>query len=146
MVNPSAAAMTTDFDDAHDRHWRDAETLREGSRLANADHLYGISAECGLKALMQCFGMSVRDGEPDNRNDRRHIDQLVGRYDAYRSSSVYPNAVNYTLINTSAFNDWRASQRYAVESAFTQDRVDAHATGAREVRDLVKAARREGLL
>jgi hypothetical protein len=146
MVNPSATIMTTDFDDAHDRHWRDAERLRGDNRLANADHLYGISAECGLKALMQSFGMSVRNGEPDNRNDRKHIDQLVGRYDAYRSSSVYPNAVNYTLIDTSAFDDWRASQRYAVESAFTVTRVNAHAIAARDVRTLVSTAKLEGLL
>ncbi|MGV0761318.1 hypothetical protein V6768_18510 [Tistrella mobilis] len=146
MVNQSTAIMTIDFGNAHDRHWNDAETLRENGRLANADHLYGFSAECGLKALMQSFGMSVHDGEPADRRDWKHVDQLAERYETYRSGSTYPNAASYMLVNGNAFNDWRASQRYAVESAFTQDRVDAHATGAREVRDLVKAARREGLL
>jgi len=40
-----------DFLDAHERHWEDAELLFGNRRWANADHLYGLAAECGLKAL-----------------------------------------------------------------------------------------------
>ncbi len=43
--------MQADFLDAHERHWQDAELLLTNQRLANADHLYGMSAECGLKRL-----------------------------------------------------------------------------------------------
>lgn len=50
--------MKTDFHDAHERHWDDAERLFEAQRWANADHLYGVAAECGLKWLMVHFGMS----------------------------------------------------------------------------------------
>jgi len=46
--------MTADFLDAHERHWTDAEILFAQGRFANADHLYGLSAECGLKWLMRC--------------------------------------------------------------------------------------------
>ena len=35
------------FLDAHNRHWKDAELLFCRARLANADQLYGFSAECG---------------------------------------------------------------------------------------------------
>ena len=48
-----------DFSDAHRRHWEDAELLHAYSRWANADQLYGFSAECGLKAVMQVLGMHV---------------------------------------------------------------------------------------
>jgi len=41
--------MSIDFLDPHDRHWEDGERLFGVSRWANADHLYGLSAECGLK-------------------------------------------------------------------------------------------------
>ena len=42
------------------RHWEDAELLFSEKRLANADHLYGFSAECGLKAVMEALGMGGR--------------------------------------------------------------------------------------
>lgn len=48
-----STALGTDFVDAHERHWRDAELLWQHQRWANADQLYGLSAECGLKALMR---------------------------------------------------------------------------------------------
>jgi hypothetical protein len=41
--------MNTDFLDAHERHHDDADHLHANARHANADHLYGVSAECGLK-------------------------------------------------------------------------------------------------
>ena len=53
-------AHQEDYSDAHDRHWEDAELLRTRGRLANADHLYGFSAERGLKAAMQSLRMPFR--------------------------------------------------------------------------------------
>lgn len=61
--------MQADYLDAHERHWEDAEHLFQSGRWANADHLYGLAAECGLKKLMLAFGMSYdtsRD-RPDNK-------------------------------------------------------------------------------
>ncbi len=48
-----------DFLDAHHRHRADAELLFEHDRWANADRLYGFSAECSLKAVMTTLGMPV---------------------------------------------------------------------------------------
>ncbi|MEC5213052.1 hypothetical protein RCH06_001594, partial [Polaromonas sp. CG_9.5] len=60
--------MNADFLDAHHRHLRDADCLFSASHLANADHLYGMAAECGLKRLMIAFGMQTNDtGAPENR-------------------------------------------------------------------------------
>ncbi|MBF0346450.1 MAG: hypothetical protein HQL81_02175 [Magnetococcales bacterium] len=36
---------------AAERHLRDAEFLLKNQRNANADHLYGLAAECMIKAL-----------------------------------------------------------------------------------------------
>jgi len=46
-------SMPTDFRDAAERHFEDAGYLEAGNRPANADHLFGLSAECALKAVMQ---------------------------------------------------------------------------------------------
>ncbi len=69
--------MQTDFLDAHERHWEDAELLFAQSRWANADHLYGLAAECGLKRLMIVFRMPVAaDGGPQLPHDRVHADRV----------------------------------------------------------------------
>lgn len=61
--------MKADFLDAHERHLIDAKQLYNAARIANADHLYGLSAECGLKQLMYCFGMSLdASGCPSKRD------------------------------------------------------------------------------
>ena len=66
-----------DFADAHRRHWEDAESLFDCGHWANADHLYGLSAECGLKAVMRALGMQVDDeGAPIDKEHRKHIDEL----------------------------------------------------------------------
>ncbi|MFD0391323.1 hypothetical protein ACFQ4K_31330 [Tistrella bauzanensis] len=113
MANPTQAVMPPDFADAHERHWQDARSLSSAGRLPNADHLYGFSAECGLKALMVCFGMTMGTDGPVDRKDREHIDRLFQRYESYRSNSRHPSAAAYTITSTTAFDDWHASQRYA---------------------------------
>lgn len=136
--------MQTDFRDAHERHWEDAELLFEQSRWANADHLYGLAAECGLKRLMIAFGMKVAaGGGPQLPQDRVHADQVWDRYETYRSGY---NRATYILPNTNPFADWHIGQRYAHRSDFDQDRAQRHRNGAETVRKLINKAEQEGLL
>ena len=78
--------MPADFLDAHHRHWDDAERLFTAQRWANADHLYGLAAECGLKALMQ----KLKGGPLDPKNDYVHVmeskkpSNAWARFEAYR--------------------------------------------------------------
>ena len=67
-----------DFLDAHRRHWGDAELLFAQSRRANADQMYGFSAECGLKAVMKKLGMQVdaATGKPAEDEHRKHVQDL----------------------------------------------------------------------
>jgi hypothetical protein len=138
--------MHADFLDAHRRHLRDADFLLSASRLANADHLYGMAAECGLKRLMLAFDMATRpsDGAPVNIQDRAHVDKLWVRYETYRSGRV--DGVQLGLPSSTPFDDWCVSQRYAHEDGFDRARVAPHQTGAHAVHALVKKAERAGLL
>jgi len=136
--------VNTDFLDAHDRHWQDAETLFVGKRFANADHLYGLSAECGLKRLMMAFGMKTHsDGTPEDKNDLVHVDKVWVRYESYRSGH---SATDYTLPLSNPFGDWDVSQRYANQSQFNRASAASHRRGADFVRNLIKRANMEGLL
>lgn len=135
--------MNTDFSSAHDRHWDDAEMLFGKSRLANADHLYGVAVECGLKALMRSSGMAVdKFGNPTNPKDRLHANEIWDHYEACRSGRV--NGPSYPLPQDNPFADWDVSQRYADQGNFTQERVTPHQGGAKIVHTLVMQARKAG--
>lgn len=72
-MHAGTAKLPDDFIDAHRRHWEDAELLFDSGRWPNADQLYGISAECGLKALvMRCPGMPPKIP----RKYKEHVDKL----------------------------------------------------------------------
>jgi len=139
-------AMQADFLDAHHRHWDDAERLFAAHRWANADHLYGMAAECGLKRLMLVFGMlfdSVGD-RPANQPDRVHADGVWARYESYRCG--HHRGATYVLPPVNPFDNWNASQRYAHQSLFDAARATSHQIGANQVRQLIKKAQWEGLI
>lgn len=138
--------MNSDFHDAHLRHWEDAEYLYLATRMANADHLYGLSAECGLKRLMLAFGMPVdsQRGDPRLSVDKKHADRLWDRYESYRSG--YHSGSRYLLSGTNPFSNWNISHRYAARNHFPNIHVDAHRSGAKHVMSVVSTAVLDGLL
>lgn len=137
--------LPEDFLDAHERHYDDAQSLYAQRRWANADHLFGIAAECGLKALTVNF-----KGTPLAKNERRHISEASKPTDAwdifesYRSGHVL--AGRFALPVANPFTNWDVSQRYAGQSHFDQAVVDPHRDGANIVKNLINTARLEGLL
>ncbi|GEO82112.1 SAM-dependent methyltransferase [Pararhodospirillum oryzae] len=136
--------MDVDFLDAHSRHLKDAGILFEAGRWANADHLFGMAAECGLKRLMVAFGMAVKEsGDPEKYEDRKHADAVWVRYETYRAGY---GAAEYGFEGGNPFSNWRAEQRYASEAGFTPARVEGHKDAARRVHALVRKAQWEGLL
>lgn len=138
--------MPADFLDAHKRHWDDAERLLDSKRWANADHLYGMAAECGLKKLMLAFGMTfdAAKDRPADVSDRKHIDAIWTRFESYRSG--HHKGVRFALPTENPFVDWAVSQRYAPQNHFDVVRVIAHQAGANLVRQLVNKAVLEGVV
>lgn len=138
--------MNADYLDAHERHWDDAERLCAVERWANADHLYGMAAECGLKRLMLAFDMpfdSTRD-RPAERKDQAHANGIWARYESYRSG--HPQGARYGLSAANPFDDWHVSQRYAHQALFDTARVEQHRKGADLVNRLVTRALVEGMI
>lgn len=138
--------MTTDFHDAHNRHWDDAELLYESERWANADQLYGLSAECGLKKLMVTFDMpfDAARGMPSLVVDKVHANRVWDRYEAYRSG--HHAGTDYGLVTNNPFTDWDISNRYSHRNDFSKLYVDPHKSGADEVRRLIRKAVLEGII
>lgn len=139
-------AKQADFLDAHQRHWDDAEHLFQNERWANADHLYGMAAECGLKQLMVKFGMEINpsSGSPKDKKDWEHAKNIWARFESYRSGRM--EGVGYELPTNNPFSDWDVSDRYAPRSNFNQAEVQAHQAGAMVVCGLINKAKLDGLL
>ena len=137
--------MGTDFQDAHYRHWADAELLFDSGHLANADHLYGLAAECGLKAIMAAWGMpyDYQKDQPSRDPDRKHADRIWHRYEHYRQG---PQAAHYQLSASSPFADWRIHQRYWPRHRFDASTVEKHRQAADEVHQVLRHAQWEGRL
>ena len=136
--------MATDFLDSHHRHWHDAELLFREERWANADQLYGLAAECGLKRLMIEFGMPHDSSGPSERKDKVHVNRLWRRFEDYRSGhSVGPA---FSLPQGEPFEDWSIEQRYAATDEISEGQVQAHRTACEMTRALVKMATMQGLL
>lgn len=140
------ANKVSDFLDAHQRHWDDAERLFQAQRWANADHLYGMAAECGLKRLMLAFGMPFDKIKnwPTISEDRAHAKGIWNRFESYRSGK--PEGLDYGLPSHNPFDDWDIADRYAHQSNFDQACLQAHQTGAQTVCELIKKAQYNGLL
>jgi hypothetical protein len=141
----TAQNLPPDYLDAMERHWLDAEQLFHPplSRLANADQLYGLSAECGLKALMMKWGMTLNlHNAPAHRDDRTHADLIWGQYETYRQGRF----TTLALPPTNPFDDWSIHHRYAHRSCFQKAVVEGHRQGAVEVQQIVKEAERIGVL
>lgn len=97
--------MQADFFDAHERHWDDAERLFNAQCWANADQLYALAAECGLKRLMLAFGMpfDTSKDRPDKEQDRKHADGIWARYESYRYG--HHRGTGYGLPSSNPFSD-----------------------------------------
>ena len=133
-----------DFTDAHLRHWRDVELLFEHERWANADQLYGFSAECGLKAVMAMLGMPVEEsGQPAKPEHRKHVHELWPVFISFVSGRNGGRFLSM-LPAGEPFVDWSHHHRYASSRHFGRIRVRPHRHGARGVLALTQQAHQEG--
>ena len=136
-----------DFHDAHLRHWQDAELLFRHDRWANADQLYGLSAECGLKAVMLGSGMRVRrsDGAPEQSEHRQHVAELWPVFGAFVSGRKRARYLRL-LPNVNPFASWSIADRYADGRHCNRERVGLHRLAANKVRSMVQSAQQDGVL
>lgn len=126
--------MSTDFRDASDRHYEDAEFLLTQMRAVNADHLYGLSAECSLKAVMHALGMAVApDGAPADRGHKVHIPELWAAFQSFAKGGLSSRYLE-PLDKDNPFSDWAVDQRYWVRTAISASATSSHAAAAAQCR------------
>ncbi len=115
---------TIDFHQAARRHFRDAELLAGHARQANAGHLYGFAAECGVKALLVWKGypsdpVSGEIIEKRPKKFRVHIHGLTKNINMVYTFLDGRGAAKYLAMIPSIgdFSDWKTDHRYYIESA-----------------------------
>lgn len=133
-----------DFSDAHARHWRDAELLLQEERWANADQLYGFSAECGLKAVMVANGMPVdnQTGSPEPHY-RKHIQELWGTFRSFVHGRPTASQLHH-LPQSNPFEKWSHHYRYSASHHFDAATVSPHRTAARQVHQFYQRLQVDG--
>ena len=135
-----------DFHDAHLRHWDDAECLFEDGRWANADQLYGLSAECGLKAVMLVSRMPVgRFGVPTQREHRQHVNILWPEFKKFVRGRIGGRYLNM-LPGGNPFASWSIEDRYAHSGHFNYASVSPHRSAADGIRKMVRHAREDRVI
>lgn len=137
--------MCTDFRDAAERHWHDGGTLFSDDALANADHLFGLSAECALKAVMEPMGMTLNaDGKPSERRYRIHINDLWNEFHAFTTGRIGERYISMLSMAPNPFSDWDINQRYHHRTAIPRQRVQRHREAAMAAMTILQEAILDG--
>ena len=139
MKAGSGGSHGDDFTDAHRRHWTDAELLYSHARWPNADHLYGLSAECGLKAVMRFLGMPA----DTPTKYRKHVRELWPIFEDFARGRDGGRYVRM-LPGGAPFADWSHDDRYAHRSHFNHEGVEPHRLAAQGVRTMVGSMEQDG--
>lgn len=143
--------MNVDFKNAASRHYRDGELLYQNSRWANADQLYGLSAECVFKRIIVGLDPSGADPETgDFKNKsphRKHFDKNSQKdLWNYFSVTFSGRLAHHALPNTNGFSDWDIFQRYVHECHFDQQRVDSHRMATIALQNLLQELFTDGVI
>jgi hypothetical protein len=137
--------MNTDFRDAAVRHFVDGDELTKSQRHANADQLYGLSAECSLKAVMVGLGMeTTKKGSPQDRAHKVHMPELWMAFQSFAEGRLASRYLE-PLAHLNPFNDWGVEQRYCASTRIGHARAQAHRRGAEMCRESMERAIVDGV-
>lgn len=124
--------MTEAYADAACRHWSDAEHLHGVTRLPNADHLYGLAAECALKVVLLQIPACLESGSLQKRY-YQHINELWELMPLQSVTRLASGLVPLLRMQSKPFSDWNVDQRYASGEATTDTILKTHRDAARRV-------------
>lgn len=113
----------TNYSEAASRHWSDAEFLKENQRPDNADHLYGVAAECCIKSAI-ITGHRIND-ENLPKKYWEHVDLLWDLVPIQQLSRNFPGIVPIMKL-ANPFLNWKVAHRYAASGIVALEEIDAH--------------------
>lgn len=141
-----------DFASAARRHHDDAQHLFDGGRLASADHLAGLAAECYLKVVqVEHLGYAVSTtGPPTPPGKSRsaasgHLPALWQEVANNLNGRAGARFVSLLTVGR-PFDAWQINDRYSDGAHCTSSVVQQHLHATGSVAVLVEQARQDGVL
>lgn len=133
------------------RHLQDAELLQREARFANADHLAGVAAECGLKAILVEYlgGDTDARGRPTHpRSPQKSFGHLPNLWGDIASTAQGRTAASFIglLDAENLFASWNVAERYSDGTHVDKNRADKHIVSARTVLTILQQAQIDGVL
>lgn len=138
------------------RHFKDAGSLLGARREANAGQLFGIAAECGIKAILVASRVPVDAEGSISRlpgvkgkgfkehwpNLHQTLTDLANAIPDSRTATTYLSA----LPNLAHFNDWKIEHRYWRDAALPLASVALWQLAAGDVMAVLDQAKEDGVL
>lgn len=152
----STGSVQVNYAESARRHFHDAGVLRGYGRQANAGQLFGIAAECGIKAVLVACKVPVDtqgsiDGIPGTKGKgfRDHWPQLgqalvdlAGFIPDSRMATGYLSL----MPNLTHFSNWLIAHRYWCDAALPLTSLEAWNAAAAEVMAALDRAQEDGSL
>jgi hypothetical protein len=125
-------SVSEDYRSAAVRHFRDGNFLFEDRRFPNADQLFGLAAECGLKWALTEVPSDFKKGRT-NQPLRVHINVLWHRFPCQSLQRLFPRLAGLLASRWQPFEDWSADQRYWPEGYIDDNTCRRHQNAARRI-------------
>ncbi|ANB78120.1 hypothetical protein AYM40_37785 (plasmid) [Paraburkholderia phytofirmans OLGA172] len=103
--------MAENYASSAGRHYADAEVLVKAERRQNADQLYGLAAECAIKAALVVAPTRLPDGTLPAAF-KEHVNDLWDKVSVNAIRKQYPTLCAVLKL-PNPFADWSVHQRYA---------------------------------
>lgn len=132
--------MTYNFRGAATRHHIDAKDLHARGRRANAGHLYGLAAECVLKAFLEQEGVNVAA----RGKWWTHIEELWDESLLYMKTRHAAKAYAAKLTRPNPFAEWHVAHRYCKEDDIPLHALPDWEYGSKFVVKLLQTAELDG--
>ena len=132
-----------DFLDVSKRHYTDAVLLQASARLPNAAQLFGISAECGVKALIEKIL-----NQPLPKKFYKHANVLVNLLPAFLVLTNGRQEAKYLaqIGMFKKFDTWDIQDRYRSETKIPLTKHMADwVVASKEVQDVLTQAYLDGV-
>lgn len=109
------------YDAAALRHLSDGDHLFRDGRIDNADHLFGISAECAIKwkLMPQLTGEAVK-------TMKVHVDDLWRKSLRHLKGRQSLPLLSALKSGGEPFSDWRIDQRYQASGQVAPETAERH--------------------
>lgn len=138
--------MEYDFSRSSERHYRSARLLDEANEMADAAHLYGLAAECGIKAVLIGTGsIPITDkGDPELQEHKQHMNGLLRMLGSLGEGRVWPKYYAMIAGKVECFGSWSVLDRYKEEDSISLGDYDSWKAAAERVEAMYRLAKVEG--